>query len=433
MSTDRYPDKLAAWTGSDSVRLSYAQSIEAQGGSDLVLIFTGSIFSPPPFPSTLRSLQLGFHTSNLSTIHDLTSQSIHNAFDAISQDADEPDAHLSMQLNLHGLLVAYQISNLLNKLFSGLSHHHQSRLHLYSDDSEASRYGSASAAHATGPVITEMPDDDIPVARSAGSVITELPDDAGELTVDADLLAGEVPVTRDAVIAEPPAHVPADLPSVQPSGSNFTDLSANDLAAVLEYSVETANAESSNRIAAQYAGPGGLRSQFDQQEPTREQKAAIDKLIHHNLVALKTGTAEFGGNKFSLDDDGADFVSTEVFGENPDTEWCLVRSGSSYTLVTADTIKNSFEHGAKNLKDNSELQAGDYVRGQGVLDLLKNAPTPPVLSAPPVESRPPAENPHANQPLPAENPAASAYWANNDNVTAPTGNDSRPTPSAPNA
>jgi hypothetical protein len=415
MSTDRYPYKLAAWTGSDSVRLPYAQSIEAQGESHLVLIFTGSIFSPPPFPSTLRSLQLGFHTSNLSTIHDLTYQSIHNAFDAISQNADEPDAHLSMQLNLHGLLVAYQISNLLNKLFSGLSHHHQSRLHLYSDHPEASRYGSASAAHATGPVITEMPDD------------------AEELTVGADLSADEVPVTRDAVIAESPAHVPADLPSVQPSGSNFTDLSANDLAAVLEHSVETANAESSNRIAAQYAGPGGLRSQFDQQEPTPAQKAAIDKLIHHNLVALKTGTAEFGGNKFGLDDDGADFVSTEVFGENPDTEWCLVRSGSSYTLVTADTIKNSFEHGAKNLKDNSELQAGDYVRGQGVLDLLKNAPTPPVLSAPPVESRPPAENPHANQPLPAENPAASAYWANNDNVTAPTGNDSRPTPSAPNA
>jgi hypothetical protein len=117
----------------------------------------------------------------------------------------------------------------------------------------------------------------------------------------------------------------------------------------------------------------GIKTVFDNQQPTNEQVIEIHNVIntpeHFNALTSNDGLKT--GDVTLRMPDGRDCISWEEFDPDEQTEWCLLNQGENiYNLITATNAESYISTRQKHPYLSRELMAGDIIRGQAVLDLF---------------------------------------------------------------
>ena len=156
LATDNYTGRLISWGATNPGRSGIAREIINQGGHLATKLEFFDLIDVPPFPLSLCTLSLNFHTPNIVYLREITAETIQNVLHTVPENNPDSGRHIDLFLNFNGFLLRNQISYLLNNLFSTIPTQYKNNLSLHAVDHTTNAIQSRSGAVQ----IEELPTDE---------------------------------------------------------------------------------------------------------------------------------------------------------------------------------------------------------------------------------------------------------------------------------
>lgn len=161
----------------------------------------------------------------------------------------------------------------------------------------------------------------------------------------------------------------ANSPYAEWMSSTVSEIEVNEEeVAIWDEHVNDKVQEDANKNLVVYQAEGGVHALFSQQNSGDEVVKNINSLIAENQLKSENAQLSVSGIVLHFTED---VVTTEEFGEKPQTEWCLLsKGGNHYSLITANSLKKLIESGSKNPNTRQLFTVDGFIRGKAIVDLL---------------------------------------------------------------